>query len=61
MLTRWPESRQLGPHRIGAFGFSAGGATVLILAGGVPDLTRSRPTAVTIRISRIAASSPLRR
>jgi dienelactone hydrolase len=61
MLTRWPESRQLGPHRIRAFGFSAGGATVLILAGGVPDLTRSRPTAVTIRISRIAASSPLRR
>ncbi|WP_428392232.1 alpha/beta hydrolase family protein [Lichenicoccus sp.] len=38
-LRHWP----VDPHRIGAFGFSAGGFTVLVAAGGVPDLSRVAP------------------
>jgi predicted dienelactone hydrolase len=40
LLAEWPEHARLDPGRIGAFGFSAGGFTVLALAGGVPDLAR---------------------
>ncbi len=40
MLTRWPEHDRLNSNSIGAFGFSAGGATVLAFAGGEPDLSR---------------------
>lgn len=40
MLDRWPGHAALSPGRIGAFGFSAGGLTVLTAAGGVPDLAR---------------------
>jgi predicted dienelactone hydrolase len=39
MLATWPEHRQIDPMRIGAFGFSSGGFTVLTAAGGVPDLS----------------------
>ncbi|MCB2378550.1 hypothetical protein LGH70_13200 [Hymenobacter sp. BT635] len=38
MLQRWPGHAQLNPARIGAFGFSAGGLTVLTAAGAQPDL-----------------------
>jgi len=40
MLTAWPGHSAIDPDRIGAFGFSAGGFTVLASAGGRPDLTR---------------------
>jgi predicted dienelactone hydrolase len=40
MLLQWPDHARLDPHRIGAFGYSAGGFTVLVAAGGVPDVTR---------------------
>ena len=43
MLTRWEGHAGLDPNRVGAFGFSAGGFTVLALAGGEPDLTLVRP------------------
>jgi predicted dienelactone hydrolase len=39
MLQQWPERHRLDADRIGAFGFSAGGFTVLVAAGGVPDLS----------------------
>lgn len=43
-LTRsWPQRSSIDVGRIGAFGFSAGGFTVLALAGGQPDLERLRP------------------
>jgi predicted dienelactone hydrolase len=38
LLNSWPGRSQLDPARIGAFGFSAGGFTVLTVAGGRPDL-----------------------
>jgi predicted dienelactone hydrolase len=41
MLESWPAHAQLDPMRIGAFGFSNGGFTVLVAAGGVPDLART--------------------
>lgn len=40
VLQQWPGRRRVDSGRIGAFGFSAGGFTVLVAAGGVPDLTR---------------------
>jgi predicted dienelactone hydrolase len=38
MLSAWPGRTAIDPARIGAFGFSAGGFTVLALAGGEADL-----------------------
>jgi predicted dienelactone hydrolase len=38
LLNSWPGRGQLDPTRIGAFGFSAGGFTVLTAVGGQPDL-----------------------
>lgn len=43
MLTAWDGHARLDPHRIGVFGFSAGGTTALIAVGGVPDLGRIAP------------------
>lgn len=40
LLETWPGRAAIDPDRIGAFGFSAGGFTVLAAAGGRPDLTR---------------------
>jgi predicted dienelactone hydrolase len=38
MLEEWPGRRTLNPKQVGAFGFSNGGFTVLVSAGGVPNL-----------------------
>jgi predicted dienelactone hydrolase len=38
MLGAWRDHARLDPDRVGAFGFSAGGFTVLVAAGGEPDL-----------------------
>lgn len=43
MLSAWPEHGVIDPERVGAFGFSAGGFTVLAAAGGEPDLKTIRP------------------
>lgn len=40
MLVDWTGHARLDPTKVGAFGFSAGGLTVLAAAGGVPDLSR---------------------
>jgi len=40
MLDSWPAHERLDVKRVGAFGFSNGGFTVLVAAGGVPDLAR---------------------
>jgi predicted dienelactone hydrolase len=40
MLTAWDGRAGIDPERVGAFGFSSGGFTVLTAAGGRPDLTR---------------------
>jgi predicted dienelactone hydrolase len=40
MLTDWPDHARIDPARVGAFGFSSGGFTVLVEAGGEPDLSR---------------------
>lgn len=40
MLADWPGHAGIDPERIGAFGFSSGGFTVLAAVGGRPDLTR---------------------
>ena len=43
MLKEWPGRRTIDPQRVGAFGFSNGGFTVLVSAGGQPDLRRIGP------------------
>jgi predicted dienelactone hydrolase len=40
MVTLWPASRRIDDHRVGFFGFSAGGFTGLVVTGGVPDFRR---------------------
>ncbi|MBR0722680.1 alpha/beta hydrolase family protein [Bradyrhizobium manausense] len=40
MLTAWPDHAKLDPGRIGFFGFSRGGYTGLVVAGGNPDLRK---------------------
>ncbi len=39
LLKTWPAHQHIDPARIGAFGFSAGGFTVLTALGGKPDLS----------------------
>jgi predicted dienelactone hydrolase len=43
MLDEWPHHDQLDERRIGAFGFSNGGFTVLVSTGGIPDLGKTGP------------------
>jgi predicted dienelactone hydrolase len=43
LLRDWPEGHRIDAGRIGAFGYSAGGFTVLVAAGGKPDLRRLGP------------------
>ncbi|HEY0746944.1 MAG TPA: hypothetical protein VGD63_09615 [Steroidobacteraceae bacterium] len=51
MLSSWDGHGNLNPRRVGVFGFSLGGFTAAVLAGGVPKLSRmaqlctSTPTA----------------
>jgi predicted dienelactone hydrolase len=40
LTDHWEGRSRIDPHRIGAFGFSSGGFTVLTAAGGEPDLGR---------------------
>ncbi|BBK44643.1 dienelactone hydrolase [Allostella vacuolata] len=53
LFAQAPEAPQLDPRRVGVFGYSAGGATALILAGGVPE-----PGALP-RFCRAHAGDPL--
>ncbi|MBV1789298.1 dienelactone hydrolase family protein [Marinobacterium sp. D7] len=39
MLQSWPDAPRIDAGRIGVYGFSAGGYTALVAAGGKPDFT----------------------
>jgi predicted dienelactone hydrolase len=41
MLSAWPDRNKLDSQRIGFFGFSRGGYTGLVVAGGNPDFGRA--------------------
>jgi predicted dienelactone hydrolase len=43
MLTAWSGRAAIDPGKVGAFGFSAGGFTMLVSVGGVPGLSRVAP------------------
>jgi predicted dienelactone hydrolase len=43
MLDEWPSHARLDAGRVGAFGFSNGAFTVLVAAGGIPDLSKIAP------------------
>jgi predicted dienelactone hydrolase len=43
MLDEWPHHDQLDGRRVGALGFSNGGFTVLVAAGGAPELGKTGP------------------
>ena len=61
MLHEWSGREQLDSKRVGVFGFSAGGTTALISAGGVPDLRRLAPHCAAQRefVCNIVASMGL--
>ncbi len=63
MTMRWREHRRVDSARIGAFGFSAGGFTVLTAIGARPDLGRIAPHCARTRefVCAVldAAGSPL--
>lgn len=40
LLTQWESHAHIDPQQVGAFGFSAGGFSVLAASGGRPDLQR---------------------
>lgn len=46
MLAAWPDHARIDARRIGVFGFSAGGFTALVAAGGTPDLRTVGPHCV---------------
>jgi len=54
MLNEWPSHAQLDAARVGAFGFSNGGFTVLVAAGGTPDLSKIAPYCEAHRIMTCA-------
>lgn len=41
LLGKWTEARFIDAGRVGVFGFSRGGYTALVLAGGVPDFANT--------------------
>ncbi len=41
MISDWHSHDRIDDRRVGAFGFSNGGFTVLVAAGGVPDIDRT--------------------
>jgi predicted dienelactone hydrolase len=43
MLANWKGHDRIDANRVGVFGYSAGGFTVLVSAGGKPDLTTVGP------------------
>jgi len=43
VLAQWRASAQVDPGRVGVFGFSSGGFTAVMTAGGVADLARVGP------------------
>ncbi len=63
MLADWMGRGRLDPARIGAFGFSSGGFTVLVAAGATPDLTtladhcRAHPTYYDCNVLKQAAAT----
>jgi predicted dienelactone hydrolase len=63
MTGEWAGHARIDPRRIGAFGFSSGGFTVLVAIGGVPDLgklaahCRAHPTYFDCALSRTAPSA----
>ena len=63
LLKKWQGSASIDPQRIGAFGFSAGGLTVLAAVGAQPDLrriaTQCKASAEFVCHVLAAANSPL--
>ena len=62
MLGEWRDRRHIDPARIGAFGFSAGGFTVLAAAGAEPDFGAIKPHCQahpTFEDCEIVAAHPL--
>jgi predicted dienelactone hydrolase len=46
MLAEWQNHDQIDPGKVGMFGFSSGGFTALVVAGGAPDFSKIGPHCV---------------
>lgn len=56
ILSSWAAHGSLDPKRIGIFGFSLGGFTALVLAGGTPEVQRLTSCVSRVRTPRNARS-----
>ena len=53
MLTTWPDHQKLDPAVVGFYGFSRGGYTGLVVAGGNPDLRNATAFCLTFPLKSI--------
>jgi predicted dienelactone hydrolase len=67
MLGAWPDRSKLDPDEIGFFGFSRGGYTGLVVAGGNPDIRKAiafctesfpKPSCEQLRRNEIPSQAP---
>jgi len=64
MLSEWSGHAQIDANRVGVFGFSIGGFTALVAAGGIPDLSlteahaRAHPDYYDSQVAKRSGASP---
>jgi predicted dienelactone hydrolase len=64
MLSEWADHARLDANRVGVFGFSIGGFTALVAAGGVPDLSlteahaKAHPEYYDAQVAKRSGASP---
>ena len=64
MLSEWPDHARLDAGRVGVFGFSIGGFTALVAAGGIPDLSlteahaKAHPEYYDAQVAKRTGASP---
>jgi len=64
MLSEWPDHARLDANRVGVFGFSIGGFTALVAAGGIPDLSlteahfKAHPDYYDSQVAKRSGASP---
>ena len=64
MLSEWSNRARLDAGRVGVFGFSIGGFTALVAAGGVPDLSlteahsKAHPEYYDAQVAKRSGASP---
>jgi predicted dienelactone hydrolase len=64
VLSEWPDHARIDAGRVGVFGFSIGGFTALVAAGGIPDLSlteahaKAHPEYYDAQVAKRSGASP---